>query len=128
MIDLITALYIHSKSIETYGGGLGTRDEGALLSALSRTFQTFGDQDLYPSPSGKAAAIFESIIINHPFIDGNKRTAYVLLRAVLYLFDLDVMAFEDEKYSMTIAASAGQIRFDEIKLWIDEHLISINHD
>lgn len=126
MISLQIALLVHSKSIENYGGGIGVRDEGALLAAISRPFQTFDQQELYPTPSEKAAAIFESVIINHPFIDGNKRTAYVLLRTMLYLFNFDVMAFEDEKYEMTIAASAGQIRFDEIRQWIDDHLVSIN--
>jgi death-on-curing protein len=126
MIDLDFALIIHDKSIEVYGGGRGVRDEGSLLAALARPFQTFDQNELYPTPTEKAAAIFESLIINHPFIDGNKRTAYVLLRYTLSLFDFDVMAFEDEKYKMTIDASGGIIRFDEIKLWIEEHLVSIN--
>jgi death-on-curing protein len=126
MIDIKTALEIHDRSIERYGGGSGIRDNGALLAALARPHQTFDQQDLYPTAIEKAAAIFESIIINHPFIDGNKRTAYVLLRATLYTRFLDVMAFEDEKYKMTIAASNGMIRFGEIKTWIEEHLVSIN--
>jgi death-on-curing protein len=126
MIDLGTALFINEKSIEFYGGGSGIRDKGALQAALARPYQTFSQQELYSSPVEKAAAIFESLIINHPFIDGNKRTAYVLLRATLSIFHLDILAFEDEKYKMTIAASSGQIRFEEIKLWIEEHLVSIN--
>ncbi len=126
IIDLETALHIHKKSIEEYGGSSGLRDEGSLLSALARLFATFDQQDLYPTPEEKATAIFESIIINHPFMDGNKRTAYVFLRTTLYFFGYDVMAFKDEKIEMTIAASEGKIRFDEIKLWIEEHLIKIN--
>lgn len=126
MIDLETALYIHDRSINSYGGGTGVRDQGALLAALARPFQTFDQQDLYTKPADKAAAIFESIIINHPFIDGNKRTAYVLLRTMLSIFSCDVMAFEDEKYKMTIDASTGEIRFDEIKAWIEAHIISTN--
>jgi death-on-curing protein len=108
MIDLETALYIHDKSTSEFSDGQGTRDEGALLAALSRPFMAFDQQDLYPTPAEKAAAIFESLIINHPFIDGNKRTAYVLLRSTLLLFDFDVLAFENEKYEFTIAASTGQ--------------------
>jgi death-on-curing protein len=126
MISLDLALTIHDKSIEVYGGGKGLRDEGALLAALARPFQTFDQQELYPTPIDKAVAIFESLIINHPFIDGNKRTAYILLRYTLSLFDFDIMAFEDEKYKMTIDASSGKIRFDEIKRWIENHLVSIN--
>jgi len=59
-------------------------------------------------------------------MDGNKRTAYVLLRTLLQIFDYDVKAFHNEKYKMTIAASSGEIRFDDIKSWIEEHLIQIN--
>ncbi|MEO8885065.1 MAG: type II toxin-antitoxin system death-on-curing family toxin [Mucilaginibacter sp.] len=125
MIDLNTALAIHEKSIKFYGGGNGLRDKGALLAALARPYQTFGQQELYLLPTEKAAAIFESLIINHPFIDGNKRTAYILLRATLSIYNLDIVAFEDEKYKMTIAASSGEIRFEEIKLWIENHLVSI---
>ncbi len=126
MIDLNIALVVHEKSIQLFGGGSGVRDNGALLAALGRPYQTFDQQELYPSPVEKATAIFESLIINHPFIDGNKRTAYVLLRTMLSIYNLDIMAFEDEKYDMTIAASSGQIRFDEIKHWIENHLVSIN--
>ncbi len=126
MIPLEAILYIHHRSIKNYGGGEGLRDESVLLAAIARPFQTFDQQELYPSPITKAAAIFESLIINHPFIDGNKRTAYLALRLMLNKYGLDVMAFEEEKYQMTIAASSGQMRFDEIKQWIDEHLVSIN--
>ena len=126
IIDLETALHIHEKSIAEYGGSRGLRDEGALLAALARPFATFDQRDLYPTHIEKAASIFESIIINHPFMDGNKRTAYVFLRATLFFYGFDVMAFENEKYKMTIDASSGKIRFDEIKQWIEDRLIKIN--
>ena len=83
-------------------------------------------RELYPTAVEKASAIFESLIINHPFIDGNKRTAFIALKAVLNEKLLDVITFDDEKYKMTIAASSGKIRFDEIKAWIEEHLVQIN--
>ncbi len=106
MIPLEAILYIHDRSIKSFGGGYGLRDKSLLLAAISIPFQTFDQQELYPSPVTKAAAIFESLIINHPFIDGNKRTAYLSLRLMLNKYGLDVMAFEDEKYQMTIAASS----------------------
>ncbi len=126
MISLEDALYIHQKSIQEYGGADGVRDEGLLSAALGRPFQTFDQVDLYETPTDKAAAIFESLIINHPFMDGNKRTAYVLSRTLLQLYDYDIMAPENEKYQMTIEASEGKIRFDEIKAWIEEHLVQVN--
>jgi death-on-curing protein len=126
MIDLNTAEFYHNEIIDESGGLKGIRDEGSLLAALARPYATFDQQDLYPTPIEKAAAIFESLIINHSFIDGNKRIAYVLMRLTLMDLYFDIMASDDEKYKMTITASTGEIRFDEIKAWIEEHLVSIN--
>jgi death-on-curing protein len=126
MIPIELVLHVHERSVKEYGGGNGLRDRDLLLAAIGRPFQTFDQQDLYQSPVEKATAIFESLIINHPFIDGNKRTAYLMLRYILNLYSFDIMAFEDEKYKMTISASTGEIRFDEIRVWIENHLVSIN--
>jgi len=122
MILLEEVLVYHTALIKKYGGSDGIRDDGLLLSALARPFMTF---DLYPTPTGKAAAIFESMVINHPFLDGNKRIAFFLLRLILLDHDMDVAAGEDEKYDFTIAASMGKLDFDKIKAWIDSKLISI---
>lgn len=90
--------------------------------AIHRPFATFDNQDLYPTPSDKAAAILESILINHPFVDGNKRTAYVLMKLILLDNGLDIIADQDEKYKMIISASIGDMRFDDIKNWIQTRL------
>lgn len=121
MIDLKTTLIIHNILIEKFGGVKGIRDQGGLEAAIARPNATFGGQDLYPDAIDKATAIFESIIINHPFLDGNKRTAYTLLRLTLLEFEIDIIATEDEKYNMVIAASKGELHFDDIKLWLIEH-------
>ena len=78
MISIAEVEKIHDILIEKFGGLKGIRDHGILDSAINRPYQTFDGKDLYPDPVDKAAAIFESIISNHPFVDGNKRTAYVL--------------------------------------------------
>jgi death-on-curing protein len=124
MIDSKTAEEVHDILIDKFGGSGGLRDMGLLLSALARPYATFDKQELYPTAIEKASAIFESIIINHPFIDGNKRTAYVLLRLTLLEYDFDISATQNEKYEFAIAASKGDIKIDEIKLWIKEKLIS----
>ena len=120
MIDLKTTLLIHNVLIEEFGGSKGIRDHGGLAAAIARPFATFDGIDLYPEAIDKAAAIFESLIINHPFLDGNKRTAYALLRLTLLELDIDIIASEDEKYDMTISASKGELNFDGIKLWLSE--------
>ena len=123
MMDLNVVLNIHNLLIEKFGGSKGIRDRGALESAIGRPYSTFDGCDLYPSPAEKAAAILESILINHPFIDGNKRTAYVLMKLILFEHELDIAADEDDKYAMVIAASIGEIRFDGIKSWIETRLM-----
>lgn len=105
---------IHHLLIDNFGGGHGIRDKGALEAALNRPFQTFDQVDLYPTSVDKAAAIFESIIINHPFIDGNKRTAYVLMRLILLEGNMDIQAAEDAKYDFVISAAKGSLSFDDI--------------
>jgi len=66
MISIEQALKIHTIAIEKFGGANGVRDLGGLESALSRPFQTFGGKDLYPTIFEKAAAIGESLIMDHP--------------------------------------------------------------
>lgn len=105
---------IHHLLIDNFGGGHGIRDKGALEAALNRPFQTFDQVDLYPTSVDKAAAIFESTIINHPFIDGNKRTAYVLMRLILLEGNMDIQAAEDAKYDFVISAAKGSLSFDDI--------------
>ena len=122
MIDLKTVENIHNILIERFGGTGGIRDSGGLESAINRPFQTFDQKELYSTPVEKAAAIFESLISNHPFIDGNKRTAYVLMRLILLEYGLDIKAGENKKYGFVIAAAKGEIKFDQIKEWIDDNL------
>lgn len=121
MIELRTAESIHNILINTYGGSKGIRDKGALESALARPFATFDQNDLYLTAIDKAAALFESLIINHPFVDGNKRISYVLMRLILIENKIDIVASQDEKYNFVISASKGEYRFEEIKNWLNEY-------
>ncbi len=126
MIELKDVLNIHDILIDRFGGVKGIRDSGSLESAINRPFAIFDNRYLYPTPTEKAAAIFESILINHPFLDGNKRTAYVLMKLILFDYGFDIDEEQDEKYKMVIAASSGEMRFEEIKEWISTRLVSKN--
>jgi len=118
MILIEDILALHKKSIERYGGSLGLRDPGLLKSAIARPFQTFGGEDLYVSPYEKAAALGESLIINHPFIDGNKRIGFLAMTALLKEEGIDLNATEDTAYNFTIAISTGQKNTTEIVTWL----------
>ncbi len=121
MITLSEATRIHALLIAEFGGADGVRDIGLLESALARPYQTFDENELYPDAISKAAAIFESVIINHPFLDGNKRIAYVLMRLVLMDEGTDISATEDAKYDFVIDAASGKLDFESIRQWIEEH-------
>ena len=122
MIEISEVEKIHDILIERFGGAKGIRDRGILESAIGRPFQTFDGKDLYPDPVDKAAAIFESIVSNHPFVDGNKRTAYVLMRLILKRNQLDIEVDQDVKYDFVIKAAKGELAFDKIKMWIKNNL------
>lgn len=120
MIEYQEVLEIHQVLIREFGGSQGVRDENGLKSALERPFSGFGETEFYQSPEEKAGAILESIVKNHPFIDGNKRTGYVLMRLVLMNFGKDIKALQDEKYDFVIAVASGQLDFQQIVTWIKQ--------
>ena len=123
MISLHEVEKIHQILISEFGGANGIRDKESLNSALSRPFQTFDGKHLYPTPLDKAASLIESILINHPFVDGNKRTGYVLMRLLLLQNNLDIAASQEEKYSFVINIASGQSKFDAIVTWLASHTV-----
>ena len=118
MITINDVLILHEMIIQKFGGTSGIRDISLLESAVNRPFSTFDGNDLYPTVIEKAGAIFESLIINHPFIDGNKRTAYVTMLILLKQKNFNLICSEDEKYKFVIAASKGEYDIESIKEWL----------
>lgn len=78
---------------------------------------------MYPTPPEKAAAIIESVLINHPFFDGNKRFGFVAMRLTLMEYGFDILATEDDKYDFVIKIAKGEFKFDKILSWINDKLI-----
>lgn len=118
MISIDEVEEIQKVLINTFGGIHGVRDRSALDSALQRPFQTFNQVDLYPSILEKASALLESILINHPFIDGNKRIGYTLLRLFLIKNDFDISGSQEMKYNFIIEIASGKIKYDDILSWL----------
>ncbi|MFH1322084.1 MAG: type II toxin-antitoxin system death-on-curing family toxin [Bacteroidota bacterium] len=122
MIDTENAERIHRVLIDKFGGEKGIR-EGALESALNRPYSTFDRKELYPASVDKAAAIIESLIKNHPFMDGNKRIGYVLMRLTLMQSGHDIVAEQNDKYNFVIRIAKGELEFKQIRSWISKRLI-----
>jgi death-on-curing protein len=121
MITLDNAIKIQNVLIEKFGGTSGVRDRNLLESALLRPYQTFDKKELYKTSVEKAAALIESLINNHPFLDGNKRFGYVAMRLLLLDSDIDIVATEDEKYEFVISIATGEFKFPDICSWINRH-------
>ena len=121
MITLSQVEQIHTILIDQFGGRHGVRDYGTLSSALSRPYSTFDGKELYPAVIQKAAALIESILVNHPFVDGNKRAGYVLMRLLLIEYGFDITATQDEKYQFVIRIASGKSNFNDIVYWLEYH-------
>ena len=120
MIRIEEVIKIHEILIDRFGGVDGIKDYNALESAIKRPFMTFDQKDLYPSAAEKAAALIESLISNHPFIDGNKRTGYVLMRYFLLKNGFDIIATQADKFEFVIKIARGQLNFEQIYNWISD--------
>jgi death on curing protein len=123
MILIEDILQVHQFSIDKFGGGNGIRDTGSLESAIARPFQTFGGEDLYPTIFEKAAALGESLIVNHPFIDGNKRTGFFAMISLIEEDGYFLKSTQNEAYDFTIKISTGEIRFEEMVEWLKSNTI-----
>ena len=121
MISIDDILILHERSIIDYGGMKGIRDPGMLESAIARPFQIFSGNELYPEAIQKAAALAESLIINHPFMDGNKRTGALTMIAFLNHAGYKLAASSDNLHQMIISISTGQLKFEEIVKWLKEN-------
>lgn len=126
MIPLQYALYIHSIVIDDFGGADGIRELSLLESSLARPYATFDGEELYPQVIDKAAALIESILMNHPFIDGNKRTGYFLMSFILLENGLDIKASESDKYEFVISITTGERRFEDIKKWLSDNTQAVD--
>ncbi len=126
MISYNQVLEIHSEMVKRFGGADGIRDKRLLESALARPFITFDGVDLYPNAIEKASAIIESIVVNHPFLDGNKRTGYTLGRLILLGNGIDIVASTDARYDFVINVASGQYTYDDILVWLKANTAAIS--
>ncbi|MDA8078434.1 MAG: type II toxin-antitoxin system death-on-curing family toxin [Nitrospiraceae bacterium] len=114
-------LFIHSRIIDATGGAHGILDAGLLRSAVARPLATFGGKDLYADLFHKAAALMESLARNHPFIDGNKRTAIAAASIFLSINGhvLECTQKELERFALSVAT--GRVSFEPAAAWFQKH-------
>lgn len=122
-LSLAEVLIIYRRIAAQTGGSLGIRDFTALESALAQPRATYGGKDLYPTLVDKASALGFSLIQNHPFIDGNKRVGHAAMETFLILngFEIDASIDEQERVILTIAS--GNMKRDDLALWLSGHIV-----
>lgn len=108
--------------LERWGGAGGIRDINALESALAQPRQSFGGQDLYPDLATKAAALCFSLVLNHPFVDGNKRVGHAAMEVFLLLNGLELRATVDEQEQLMLRLAAGHLKRDALVEWVKQHM------
>ena len=123
-IDRVLVLAIHDRQLAEYGGAEGIRDEGLLESALARPQQTIAYAEPPPDVADLAAALAHELARNHPFVDGNKRTAYVACRTFLVLNDHDLAASAEDKYQTFLALADGCLSAEAFAAWLRGHMRS----
>ena len=116
-------LYLHYRIIKKTGGAKGIRDLGLLKSALSRPYAGYGHVEAYPTVFDKASVIAHSIISNHPFIDGNKRTGIAAAAIFLRRNDYLLKTTQEEMVRFTLEIAQGKVEWRQISKWLKENSI-----
>ena len=117
-----TVIAIHQRQISEHGGSEGLRDEGPLVSALARPQNVLAYAQPPPDLAVLAAAYAYGIARNHPFVDGNKRTALVAARTFLLLNGVNLEANQDEKYLTFLQLAQGTLTEEQLADWIRKRI------
>ena len=116
-------LRLHEKQIENFGGSAGVRDRGGLESAVARPAMTFGGEDLYGDLPAKAAALMHSLVMNHAFVDGNKRVGAAAAELFVMLNDSVLDATDSEMEQTTLAVARGEMDVEPLTIWFRQRLV-----
>ena len=117
-LSVAHVLRLHEELIATFGGARGLRDAGALEAATARPQMTFGGEDLYPDVAAKAAALMHSLVMNHPFVDGNKRVGAMAMELFLLVNSLALDAVNEELVEVTLAVARGEVEAEALAIWL----------
>lgn len=124
-LSIEAVLYLHEQIIDRAGGKQGIRDFALLHSALERCKATFAGEDLYPTTFDKAATLLHSLVMNHAFLDGNKRTAYQVMKRFLFTNGFKMNVSQAEIVRFCISVDNEGVKPKEIVSWLREHTLEV---
>ena len=113
---------IHQRQIQKFGGTLGIRDEGLLDSALAQPQATFGGELLHSTIYEQAAAYLFHLAMNHPFVDGNKRTAFAIMVTFIELNGYTLNLSQEQAYNLVIGVVQREMTKEELSGFLKVHL------
>ena len=116
-------LLLHNLAIDNYGGSHGLRDFGLLESAVMRPQATYGGKELYPDVFLKGAALIHSLLLNHQFVDGNKRTAMFSVMTFLELNGYKFITEQKEVVKTALWIENQKPEIEEIAKWIKKYSV-----
>lgn len=114
-------LALHHELIEAHGGSGGIRDEALLDSALSAPFQTFDGKSMLPTIQQKVVRLGFGLIMNHPFVDGNKRIGAHAMLTMLAMNGIELEYTQKELYGIILKVAASEASFEELLSWVLDH-------
>lgn len=112
---------LHEELVLETGGTGGIRDEGLLESAINAPLQSYDNIELFPSIQQKGARLGYGIIMNYPFVDGNKRTGAHAMLVFLAINGIELCFDDDELVNTVLNVAAGKTKFEELLKWVIEH-------
>ena len=116
-LSLAQVVELQQDLLGAFGGLAGIRDRAGLESAVARPAMTFGGDDLYPDVPAKVGALMHSLVLNHPFIDGNKRVAAAAAELMLDINGIALAADDEEFESVTLGTARGELSAEALAIW-----------
>ena len=125
-LTLAEILDLHRRVIEQSGGSDGVRQLGGVESAVAQPQMTFDGDELYPTIESKATALCFSLVMNHPFVDGKKRTGHAAMEALLVLNGFEIRASVGANEQVILQVATSQLSLQEFTAWLDSHVITLD--
>jgi death-on-curing protein len=124
-LTIAEVLDLHDRLLADSGGSAGVRDLGALESTVNQPYASFAGQDIYPDLVAKAAALCYSLVMNHAFVDGNKRIGHAAMETFLLLNGHEIECAVDEQERVILQLASGDLSRNVFTEWVRQHTTTV---
>ena len=124
-LTLAEVIELHRRISNQSGGAFGVRDLGGVESAVAQPRMMFGGNELYPTVQSKATALCYSLVMNHPFVDGNKRVGHAAMETFLVMNGFELVTDVDDAEQTILALAGGELSREKLLEWVTSHMRSL---